>query len=64
MIIKIKDRVTLTTTITDKEFDYHLPAGMKGEVVNIIELPDETLVLFHPDGEHRIYAVNINSVTK
>lgn len=64
MIIKIKDRVKLKNAIVDEDFDYNLPEGMEGEVVNILELPAETLVLFHPDGSHRIFAVNVNSVTK
>lgn len=64
MIIRIGDTVKLKKDIVDKEFDYSLPVGMEGTVANIIELPDETLVVFHPEGDTRLYAVNINSVTK
>lgn len=64
MIIKIGDTVKLKNAIVDKEFDYNLPVGLEGSVANILELPDETLILFHPEDDVRIYAVNVKSVTK
>lgn len=63
-VIKIGDKVKLKNEIVDKEFDYNLPIGMEGSVTNILELPDEMLVLFHPDGQMRIFAVNVKSITK
>lgn len=64
MKIYIGDKVKLTNAIVDPEFDYNLPVGMEGTVANLLELPDETLVLFHPDGQMRIFAVNVKSITK
>ena len=64
MKIRIKDTVKLKKAIADAEFDYNLPAGLEGTVVNIIELPDQTLVLFHPKDDVRIYAVDVHSITK
>lgn len=64
MKIYIGDKVKLKNAIVDPEFDYNLPVGMEGTVANLLELPDETLVLFHPDGQMRIFAVNVKSITK
>lgn len=64
MKIYIGDKVKLKNEIVDKEFDYNLPVDMEGTVANLLELPDETLVLFHPEGDVRIYAINVNSITK
>lgn len=64
MRIKNGDVVKLNKEIVDREFDYQLAAGTEGEVSGIIELPDQVLIMFHPDGDNRIYAIDVRSVTK
>lgn len=70
MIIKIKDKVKLKNDVSFSFIDDRgdnqedkIPAGTEGEVSNIVVIGDEKLILFHPEGGCRIYAVSVDSVT-
>lgn len=60
--MKIGDKVAISKDIIGA--DYELRVDDEGTVVNIIQLPDETIVFFNPEDTAQVYAVNSNSVLK
>lgn len=67
MKFKNGDRVTLLHDIVDTEFDYELHKGVEGSVSTFIEIPSQpesNMVIFHPDGEMRLYGISAYSVEK
>lgn len=47
----------------DKVFDT-VYAGTKGTISNIVQIDKEVLILFHPDAESRIFAIDVKNFSK